>query len=298
MMAFGAFASCSNDDIVSISREPITFGEATIDNSTRALADPSYGESKALNVFQVWGNVTGNTGNTLNIYNGAAVERRSAADGEPFYCAQTEYWVPSARYDFVAVAHATKVTTANGLPSVIDYTADGVSDLLYAKPATIETDLSAQPNSVVNENKCVPFKFSHLLSKVHFSFLSTSQPLSVTDVSVTGYFTEGTYTIGAASPWVGKNPATTAMSFGAADGTVNATTAVTSQLARLIIPGPQTWSISVTQDGKTIPAQLTFTFEPNKEYNILVTLQGASAITFEIVTFESWGASKDIPLEF
>lgn len=299
ILAVGALASCSSDDLVSISREPITFGEASIGKGTRAATDPSYGAKKPLNEFQVWGKVTGNTGNSLNIYNGADVERRGVADGEAFWCSQTEYWVPSATYNFAAVAHATKVTTADGLPSVINYTADGVSDLLYAEPITAKTDISATPTSGVNANKCVPFVFSHLLSKVHFSFLSTSQDLTVSDTSITGYFTQGTYTIGAATPWVAATTSATPLSFGAAAGTVNDDEAVTSALARLIIPGAQTWNITIVQDGKPINAELTHAFEPNTEYNILVTLQGASAITFTITSIEGWNnEEQDIPLDF
>ena len=306
IVALVSMMSCVKDDVVTKSNRPISFSETLVDGSTRALVDPSYGDANPINAFHAWGVVTGNVGSS-SLYggDGTDVSRGDVAYGWPFDSAEQEWWIPSADYQFAAAANYTSVTLANGLPSSFGYTANGTADLVYAAPVTVETDVNAAPiestgtpNVGVNENDCVPFVFSHLLSKVHFSFVSTSQSLEVTDVKVTGHFAEGTYTIG--SGWNSTTAATSALSFGDADGSVT-TTGTTSQLARLIIPGKQTWNISLKQNGEEKTATLTdFTFEPNKAYNIKITLQGASAITFviDVEKFEKWGASTDIDLEF
>ena len=123
--------------------------------------------------------------------------------------------------------------------------------------------------------------------------------MAVTDVKVTGHFAKGTYTIND-QKWseTTQAPATAALSFGGADGDVT-TKGTTSQKACLIIPGQQTWTVSLKQGDETKTATLTdFVFEPNKAYNILVTLQGASQITFIVNTLEAWGAEKDVDLNF
>ena len=307
IVALGTLISCSKDEVVNMSKMPIAFGGTFVDDTTRALDDPSYGEKKLIDQFTAWGIVTGNVASS-NLYggDGTVVSRGGAAYGSPFNSNEQEWWIPSATYQFAAVANHESVTLANGLPSSITYTANN-TDLIYAQPVTVKTDDSAEPeqstgtsNVGVNENGCVPFVFSHLLSKVYFTFVSTSQPLAVTNVQVTtGHFAKGTYTINdQQQQWSETTLATTALSFGDADGEVT-TEGTTSQKACLIIPGKQTWNISLKQGDETKTATLTdFVFEPNKAYNILVTLQGASQITFKVNTLEAWGAEKDVDLNF
>ena len=306
IVALGSMVSCIKDDVVNKSKMPITFGGTFVEDVTRAVQDPSYGDAKLIDQFTVWGVVTGNVG-SANLYggDGTVVSRGGAAYGSPFASTEQEWWISNADYKFAAVANHTSVTLANGLPSSIKYTANGTADLIYAQPVAVETDAKAAParstgiaNVGVNTNDCVPFVFSHLLSKVQFTFVSTSQPLVVTEIKVTsGHFSEGTYSIGTET-WDSTTAATTAMEFGNADGTVT-TAGTTSQYARLIIPGTQTLNISFKQGDEVMtPTLENFTFEPNKAYNILVTLQGASAITFVINTLEAWGVETDVPLDF
>lgn len=296
-----SFGSCSNDETLqTIEPKAIAFGYVSIKENSRAIQDPSYGTENPIDEFKVWGTVTGNVG-SANLYNGALVERKGAADGQPFTCTQEEYWIPNATYNFRAIANATAVSPEIGLPTSISYTADGVSDLLLAEQVTVATNESAVPTTGVNTNLCVPFTFSHLLSKVHFTFISTSslKPITVTDIQITGHYASGTYTIANATPWGSqvKAESTQPLSFGNAEGTVT-TTGVTSQLARLIIPGnSQSLTISFKQDGESIePVTLTHDFAPNTQYNIQITIEGGSEITFEIVELEAWGAEQDIPL--
>lgn len=299
-----SFASCSSDetiDGIDMQGKAITFGNVSIKENSRAIQDPSYGTENPIDEFNVWGTVTGNIG-SANLYNGALVERNGAADGAPFTCAQEEYWIPSATYNFMAIANATSVTLEEGLPTAINYTADGASDLLLAEPVEVTTNESAVPVSgVLADNKCVPFTFTHLLSKVHFTFISTSslKTITVTDIQIAGHYASGTYTIANATWGDGdqeNDESTQPLKFGNAEATIT-TTGVTSQFARLIIPGDnQTLTISFNQDDEKVEKELTHDFAPNTQYNIQITIEGGSEITFKIESLEAWGAVQEIGL--
>ena len=306
-----SLGSCSGDETLeTMEKKAIAFGSVSIENDSRA-ADPSYGDNKLIDGFQVWGTVTGNAG-SANIFNGATVTRGTADYGEPWTCSETQYWIPTATYNFMAIANANSVTPTSGMPTAINYTADGTSDLLLAEPVLVYTDDMAEPDKDdVNENGCVAFTMTHLLSKVHFTFQdSNGNPVTNTEISniqVIGHYASGTYNIGGNTPgWVVDEDdkvtaSASALNFGDIDA--NDTEATTSQYARLIIPGTQTWSITFAQNGTTIDEPLIlegetagtgYTFAPNTEYNIIVTVGGE--ITFTIRSLEAWGAEQNIPL--
>ena len=303
-----SFASCSSDetiDGIDMQGKAITFGNVSIKENSRAT-DPSYGANDIEN-FQVWGTVTGNA-NTVNVFNGATVTKGDAAYGVAWDCDQTQYWIPSATYKFMAIAHGTIASSdSNGMPTAISYTADGTTDLLLGEVATngiktVTTDVNCTPT----ENP-VAFTMSHLLSKVHFTFQTTSTgSFNIADIEVKGHFASGQYTIAGGS-WESQTVATTALSFGDATG-VTSTTSQTSADACLIIPGTQSLSVSFSKtyilNGKEmntepVTASLDdYTFEANKEYNILVTLEGGSPITFTILSLKGWDTDNNgVPQE-
>ena len=301
-----SLGSCSSDETLeSMEPKAITFGSVSMENHSRAAADPSYGDNKLIDGFQVWGTVKGNTNNTVNIFNGATVTRGTAEYRQPWTCSETQYWIPSATYNFMAIVDGNKTikdannntkvisttTVANGMPSAITYNADGITDLLLAEPVLVHTDDMAEPDEDdVNENGCVAFTMTHLLSKVHFTFQDGSgKPVAnttITDIQVTGHYASGTYTIGATNPWGTLTPAAEgeSLNFGVATAYVNATTPVTSANARLIIPGTQTWSISFKLNGSTQTLELEDqTFEANQAYNLIVTLGQSMTLTKIVV---------------
>ena len=290
---------CAKEDIVRIDRQEISFGDAFVDNATRA--DYS---STLINAFKVYGTVTGNS-NTVTIYNGADVTRGTAAYGEAWTCGQTEYWIPSASYNFQAVVDGE---IADGK---IEYTVgqdkggDGISDLLYAT-ASASTDANAAPTGDL-QNGNVAFNFQHLLSKVGFTFTNgvaanTAYTFNVTDVSFTGHYTTGTYTISTGEWDKAVTVSDTALSFGAPG--VVASTAVAAPTTHQIIPGEQTLNVTVTYDilyngttmstGVKITKGLTHTFEKNKVYNISVELPApGKPIEFSVEETSGVGAWAD-----
>lgn len=178
-MAFAALAACTKETTVDVAREEITFGNAFVDNSTKADAatDPSYsttGKGVALTQFNVYGAVNG-----VNIFNGNTVSKGEAAYGSAWTLTGTkQYWIAGADYKFVGVVDGTKggVTAitpdAAGLPETITYTADGATDLLCD---VVTVDDAASPYGVV------AFNYTHLLSKINFAVKNT------TDASATNY---------------------------------------------------------------------------------------------------------------
>lgn len=323
IVAIATALSCSNDDIISIDRQAIGFGNPFIENSTRAI-DPSYGGTNLIDAFKVWGDVKGNTGTSIFLFNGADVTRGTAAYGSPFTCTQTEYWIPSSDYNFLAIANATSVTPATGaFPTAINYTADGSSDLLLSEYVAVETDAQSIPTSGVNANKCVAFTFKHLLSKVHFNFVNKSNSdkftFKISEIKILGTYNQGTYDI-TSDKWTSVSDPTGEYSFGTASNATNAdaeNTAIaiakdasaTSHNACLIIPGEQTWKVSfecttfyndkeMSTDSYTGDKALTLThtFVENGAYVINVELSAGLPIDFSVGSLGKWDSDTSITI--
>jgi len=271
--AIATAISCSNDDIISIDRQAIGFGNPFVENSVRA----DYSAS-TIQQFNVYGTVTGN-GNTVALFggDGAVVSSDGKAYGVAWNCTETEYWVPGANYVFEAVvdgAISSSGTISFNVGDDVDN--DGVSDLLYA---TKDVTNAAADQGIVK------FNFRHLLSKVGFKFTNgvtanDAYTFNVTGVSFTGHNTTGTYTISTDKWDETVSASSTALSFGAA-GAV-AANAVNAPTTHQIIPGEQTLNVTVTYNivynGTTIKENvkveksLTHDFAKGNVYTIVVEL--------------------------
>ena len=320
LAAVVALAACSKEQTVVADRGDAIGFDSFIENATRVTGK----EFTSVDSFQVWGTVKGNAMTSpMSLYNGALVERNNAVDGAAFTCSsQTEYWIPSATYNFVALAGHNGVTLANDMPETISYTANGTTDLIYTKVGeTVKTNQQSVPDNV-NTNKCVAFNFNHLLSKVHFKFTNDSKSdnykFIIKDIKVYGQYTSGTYTIGAETPWAatGAVAKANAWSFGhATDATTEGAdaayiikgTPVTSNYARLFIPGEQELTISFTREVWTkngtsklstddFSEPLEVDFAENGAYTISVTLDAGTAISFTLDALGGWDNNTDISI--
>ena len=309
-LAAAALTSCSSDDTLDVVQgEAITFGNAFVGNSTRAI-DPSYSNAdNKIQSFQLFGTV-----NNVNIYNNVKVENKTAADsnteagyGKVWYCPVTQYWVDGANYVFAAVVDAKNINTNDkGIPTSLEYELDGTTDMLYN---------SVTRNNNTNTNM-VEFNFTHLLSKVYFSFVNnmtadSKYTYKVTEVKITsGLATTGVYTIGVATPWALGPTTTGSLKFGNIGGTAENEAATvltynaptTSKDAKLIIPGNQTLAISYTVEllyngesvkSETKTASVTHNFAENHVYNISGELQLTKEITFTVKTMNTWSETDD-----
>ena len=318
LAAVVALAACSKEQTVVADRGDAIGFDSFIENSTRAI-DPSYGTTNLIEEFYVWGTVKGNAmADAMLLYNGAKVYDTTPEYGVAYGCDQTEYWLPSATYNFVALAGHDSVTPTTGMPATISYTADGTKDLIYTKEGeTVKTNPQSVPDTDdVNDNKCVAFNFNHLLSKVHFKFTNASKSdnykFIIKDIKVSGQYTSGTYTIGAETPWAatGAVAATDAWSFGTTGTTAIAQNKnATSDYARLFIPGKQKLTISFTRElwvaDETSPRStdiitseepLEVDLKENGAYTISVTLDAGTAISFTLDALGGWGSDTNISI--
>ena len=326
-IAAAAMTSCSQDEVMEVAeKQAIQFGNTFVGNSTRAV-DPSY-SSNTIQSFQLFGTV-----NNVSIYNDVTVENKTAENSateagynKVWYCPVTQYWIEGAAYKFVAIVDGNKTgvtstTIVNGMPTTITYNADGVTDLL----CNTQTRTGAATNGVVG------FTFTHLLSKVYFTFKNempsdTKYTYKVSDVKIiSGLYKSGTYTIEPAkgvAPWslgtglTEANVTADDLSFGNIVADDNSTAAVnleynvgkTSKDARLILPGTQTlkvqYTVEILYDNKSVKTETktaeiknadgtAYNFEANHVYNITGTLKLdlQKPIQFTVTEAPTWDAT-------
>ena len=291
IVALAAAVACSNDDIISIDRQAIGFGNPFVENSVRA----DYSDGKTLGAFTVYGTVTSKSNsNSVALFGGDGANVTGSVGAAAWICAETEYWVPNCTYAFQAVADGV---INNGAITVS--VGNGDLDLLYAEKSA-ETNENAVPTGV-NLNGVVEFNFTHLMSKVGFSFVNgsanTAYGFEVTAVSFTGHDTTGTYTISESKWDTDVTASDNALSFG------------TGTTTHQIIPGTQTLNVTVAYDilyngtkisATSVTKPLTYKFAQSTNYNIAVTIPApGDEIKFTTTTVSEWtNAGSDIPLNF
>lgn len=174
VLAIAGLVACTQETtLVQKGNAPMEFGAAFVENATRANAavDPST-TTESITGFDVWGfmdspegvvfedeNVTGERGN--------------------FTYTNTQYWIPGHTYYFAALApmdsanwtlntkneNGEYIANTFGAGIVDFHNVDGTEDLLYAAKA-----ISTEGLKVGETPGVVKLQFSHLLSKVKFSF--------------------------------------------------------------------------------------------------------------------------------
>ena len=190
IMAMAAFAACSKNEVISTSQgDAIEFSDAFVGNSVRSI-DPSI-TTNSLDNFLVYGTVTNTSNVTANIFFEELVSRSGAQ--WVYNADHTQYWIKDNIYNFYAVKNATRVNyDGNGVPTTLEYTADGVTDLLFDEELGLNYTGNVQP---------VKFDFRHLLSKVKFTVKNTmangnGNSYMVKDVKINDAVKTAVYTVG------------------------------------------------------------------------------------------------------
>lgn len=301
-MAFAALAACTKETTVDVAREEIVFGNAFVDNSTKADAatDPSYsttGKGVALTQFNVYGAVNG-----VNIFNGNTVTKGGAEYGSAWSLEGTKhYWIAGADYKFVGVVDGNKtgVTVitpdAAGLPETITYTADGATDLLCN---VVTVDNAASPYGLV------AFNYTHLLSKINFAVKNTTDASAtnyrfvLTSAKLTNAYESAVYDVNAGT-WT---PAATMREFTLENLTINSNSTQYHSQEVLLIPGSDVGvsiaaDIEASDDGgqiwkKVSDVTKTFTnvvtLAKATAYNFIVELGVGTEIQFTAVAMPEW----------
>ena len=294
VLALAAMASCTKEYTIDNPKQAIAFGEAFVNNGTRA----DYSTDKSVSTFKVWGTVAGNyTTTPVYIFNGDEVKNTNGTTtvgyGAAWYCNNIQYWVPNADYAFTAIVDGEFAKTGD----VYDYTkipftvADGTNnkDLLLATATARVANDGTVTGTNIGTNSLVKFNFDHLLSKVGFTVtgnIGTGYSIKVTGITVENVAENGIYTVGATTPWAQDGATKTALTFGA-DGTET----------RQILPVEQTLKVTVAYDiyygdtqisSATKSGTVTETFAKNTVYNITATITMTNEIQFTVNSVNGW----------
>ena len=310
IIAIAALAACAKEELVSVNQEAIEFGNAFVNNSTRAT-DPSY-SANDIDEVVVYGTVNGGQGNVV-IYPGVTIYRPKTDAGQGYgdvwTCSVSQYWVAGAAYKFVGIVDGAKVgvtetTVVNGMPTTISYTADGETDLLCQ---TI--DLTAKTAAELADGKVNPkvaFNFGHLLSKVNFTVNNTTPgatgySFEVKNIEFNGA-TAATYDVATAKWSTATATGETSLSniaVTADDTTTTDVNEASNELATEVLFLPGTYTVSFTVDilynGKLVtttnyPATGTYSHElkQNNAYNFVVNVAVGEPIQFTVEKQPEW----------
>ncbi len=222
MAAVALLASCSNDEIIEQSpKTPISF-KSFVDKSTRATDVTT---TATMDKFQVWGLMRKEEGSVGEPFEGVTVSGSDLSDGK--YTNWTYdipvYWESGYKYSFNAIAPATgtiegdtweytKPIAIGGKGSIKFTNGKGMTDLVCAYDGTFASEAYA------SGAKTIDFTFSHLLSRVKFSFangMTDGSEINVTDVKITNATKIGTIDLDNNSSWsVASDNADNELSFG------------------------------------------------------------------------------------
>ena len=317
LAAVGLAACATEDTIVTPQGQAIAFGDAFVDNATKAIYE---GDTK-LTSFQVWGNVvaTDSENDPVALYGETGASVTGSEYNKLWACDVVRYWTPSCTFNFVAIAHATSVEVTDGVPTTISYTANGSSDLLL-DTITAKTNESSVPTEGVktidDTTNVVAFTMEHLLSRVAIKFtgaadLNSDYSYNVKNIKVANAFATGTYAI-ASKTWAASGDMND-LEFDNVSG-VKASTPVTSTSAYVIIPGAAPLTITfdavVVFNGKEIsskPYTITLnqtnddtdkTFDAGYSYTFAVTLpKPGDLIKFAVETVSGFTDGNDVTIQ-
>lgn len=283
--------------------------------STTKSIDPSIDNSSIeAEKFYVWGTTQQTGGPIVPIFVEEEVSYSDGSDGSAigWNYNDTKYWIAGNKYNFAAVVNGDVKTLANGLPKTIDYTADGVTDLLYARSTA---DIVAKASG----NDKVGFTFSHLLSKAVFTFTNTSADNEdnlyvVENIQISGLGKTATYDVTDGWGTSTYDPAyvvdfgnivETATDAGAPAVAVS-NVALQSNYERLLIPGTHTIKITCTiklyLNGSYDPAnpeanrgqlinyekEFDVTLAPRTAYNFALSAGLNQEIDFKVNKVNDW----------
>ena len=293
--------SCAKDETIAVNKgEAIQFGNAFVENSTRAAADPSYNATN-LTQFNVYGAVEG-----VNIFDGDVVKQNGANYGAAWTVegAPTQYWIAGADYIFDAVVDATEtvIDTATGLPTTLKYNTNTQKDMLHNRVRT-----NGKPT---DNNGLVAFTFTHLLSKVKFTVTNNTAAdaanyrYTITDIAITNANLTGDYAV--AGTWSNL----TKDSYTIPNMTIASNSTEECAAEVLLIPGTNkvgmTFNVNIQMkngsDWKTIetyPKSYSdvIALAANTAYNFAVTVGLNDTIQFTAKPVGSWTSNGNTTLQ-
>ena len=313
-LAAMSLAACVQEQVVDLTTSrAITFENAFIDNATRAAADPSTTTEK-LDGFNVWAFMEVPTG---TVFTGDQVKR----NGDAWTYEETQYWAPGHKYYFAAISPmdsenwSLNTTGANTYgPGEISFTNfDGSEDLIYASTMVETPEL----DDLVNGMPAVQLQFSHLLSKVKFTFINgfqtSNSSVEIKDIKMTAP-KNGTIDL-AVENWWDNDDWQVDGAFALQFGDVARLTALAKDECsqeRLTIPVGKDYEYAITFDmilytGDLPALELTKTstvsgvaLEMGKAYNFTAEINPENlhlpSIEFDVVEVKDWDYTGSQPI--
>ena len=306
VLAMAGVVACNTVDTLEVPQNPeIRFANAFVENATRAdvAADPST-KTADLAAFNVWGFMDEPAGQVF-------VEELVTKSGNTWGYTNTQYWAPGHMYYFAALANYTNATVnttgANllglGIVTFDNAAAKGAEDLLYAATSVDATKVPESP---------VALTFSHLLSKVKFSFINgfTNElaTIDVKNVQITNAPAVGTIDLDVENWWDNDDwtvSGTTTLNFGdvCEKLAINGKQECANEC--LTIPAAQDYTIEfdVVYYQGSVKASETHkvvslkgvAFEMGKAYNLSAIIDASNAaedelkpIEFTVVEVKDW----------
>lgn len=327
-----ALVSCSKDETIVNNREVIGFNNVFVDNTTKAT-DPSFSNTNLFTSFNVWGSVKAQDNSYVAVFANDNVSGTGIGDSNVWNCTtKTQYWIPSAYYQFAAVVNADTYTTGNNvgkdvvtigtnkLPATITYTADDQKDLLYA--------ISSVYQGKKTGNDLVGFTFDHLLSKAIFTVTGTKptnpnagvsgnsdmidnytyhvHSIKIINASPSGTVDVPKIAVGSDYTWspVRTNPRE--VSFGNIEGSFDNNPKECTD-AKLLVPTNFTdsdklkisFTVDIYYDSKIITSHnytpsLTVQLKSGKYYNFTIGVGIGTAIQFKVNEVDGWDPADGI----
>lgn len=312
-LAVAALAACNKSEVIEAPEgAAIAFENAFVNNSTKAN-DLNTGN---LRDFGVYGYVEAN--NTQGqIFTNQEVTKTATGYGY----SPAQYWIANAQYYFTAIAPFTSAAWAytttdaqNGTITFNNETAAANQDLLFAynKPDKTPVQITSKPSAVA-------FNFTHMLSRVRFSFTNGFEAgshikLTVTDVKITNAYRTGTLAVVNGEPADAWTPAdnTLQVTFGNVGTSALAENGGNASTEHFyLIPGESTYNVEFTvalaQAGVPVDtyqrtASFTFNMLKGCSYDIKATLNAQNTsddgelfpIEFTVSSIDEWADFTDV----
>lgn len=313
VLAVVGLTACFNEQVVRVQDSTaINFEANWVEHATRAdkATDPSI-TTNTITGFDVWG--------FMDQPDGVVFDREevSGSTESGFSYTNTQYWAAGHDYYFAALAPAQSknvtidTTYANQLGlGVVNFTnVNGTEDLLYSAVGPV-----AAP--ALGESKVVEFTFSHLLSKIKFTFKNgfsnENAYLDIKNIRINGVPANANVVLNqdwwSANPWTDYQ-GTTNLEFGDACDKIAIGVSQESDFERFTIPAPATQNYEVVFEvayyqGNRVAYEGTKTvvvenieLQRGKAYNFKTTITAQNIteegkelmpIEFDVVAVEDW----------
>ena len=171
VLCAGALAGCAKESVTTSKQVEIVFADTFVDvqGTHTKVADPSI-TTGSIDAFKVWGFMDAKGG---VMFDGELV---SKVNGEWTYANQ-QFWTPNHTYFFGALAPVKNCNWTLDYQNANDYglgvisftNLEGTEDLLYASTSVKTPDID---KLLAEGMDTVKLTFSHLLSKLKFTFIN------------------------------------------------------------------------------------------------------------------------------